>query len=335
MADLTAEGTQSAGLGTRGARYTFVLVWALGIWSTLMQSTLNQALSQLLLASALQLVAVLFLTLPGAMKLPLPLGLGCAAAAVLGGLTVLFAAPMAGELWPFNFSSYILALLTMRGNVWEGAAGGFALIVAAFVLGLVLDTAPAELFAFLVLSLVAWTVGIVWRKALTIAVRRERVHLTEAELFSLAADAAEAATAEDQAMIDEVRAEAGPVLEAIRFGRSIGDAEALRLDVLQEGIRDRIRSPQLRHKALDGTVRGARERGVRVLLLGSESAGGSALPEPLAEALAAAVAGVTQGSVTIRAIPDGRRAVVSLLVSDSILSNRYLFDREGELLEQR
>lgn len=335
MANLTSEGTQSAGLGTHGARYTLVFVWALGIWSTLMQSALSQHLPQLLLASALQLAAVILLTLPGARRLLRPQGLICAAAAILAGLIVLFAVPMFEDLWPFNFASYLLALLTMRGNVWEGTIGGLSLLVTAFVFGLTLGTAPSEIFEFLVLPTVAWAVGMVWRIALTIAVSRERVHLTEAQLSGLAAEAAEAATAKDQALINEVYAEAGPALETIRRGQLIREAEALRLFVLAEGIRDRIRSPQLRHPLLDDTIRAARKRGVRVLLLGSDSAGSAALNEPLAQALAVTIAGVAQGSVTVRANPDGRQAAVSLLIRDANTSRRFLFSRQGGLLERR
>lgn len=334
MADLTATGTQGAGLGTRGARYTLVLVWALGIWSTVMQNALDQYLPQLILASILQLASALLLTLPGGRRLPLPLGLMCAGAAVLAGLTVLFAAASTPDLWPFNFATYLLALLTTRGNASEGVGGGIALIAAALMVGMARGTPASDLLAFLALPLVAFVIGIVWRIALGIAVDRERTHLTAAELARLAAEAAEAATAQDQAMIDEVRAEAGPALDAIRLGRRIGDREALQLAVLEEGIRDRIRSPRLRHPLLDATVRDARERGIRVLLLGSESTEASTLEAPLAGAIAETIAAVAEGSVTVRALPRDRGAAVSLLVVENGSTRRIALDADGRL-EQR
>ncbi|MFV0434345.1 MAG: hypothetical protein ACK5LO_10225 [Leucobacter sp.] len=335
MADLTAAGTQAAGLGTRGARYTLITVWALGIWSTLLQSALDEYLLQLVLASALQLVAVLLLTFPGGRRLRFPLGVGCAATALLAGALVLYTASPEEDSWPFNFAAYLLALLTTRGNIREGIGGGFLLLAAGLVFGIAAGASPAELFAFLILPVIAFTIGIVWRIALSSAVARERAHLTEAELARLAAEAAEAATARDQGLIGGVRAEAGPALEEIWRGQEIGDPEALRFAALAEGIRDQIRSPSLRHPLLDGSIRAARGRGVRVLLLGSESAGDHRLGDALAIAVAETIAPVARGSVTIRAIPQGQRAAISVLVSEAGSARRSSFDHDGALLGQR
>lgn len=334
MANLAGAGTQAAGLGARGARYTLLAVWVLGIWSTFLQSTLSQHLPQLITVFALQLASILILTLPGDRKLSRPYGLLCALTALFSGLVALFTISPGEESWPFNFATYLLALMTIRGNAGQGIAGGTALIAFGLVHGLRSGFEASDLFAFLILPFLALVMGIVWRFVLTIAVQREEMHLGEAELSRLASEASEAAAANMQALIDDVRVESENALQAIVHGQHIGDAQALEFAVLEEGIRDRIRSPQLRHPLLDKFVQAARERGVRVLLLGSESSAETPMEDLLANAVAAIIAEASEGSVTIRAIPKAKDAAISVLVRTSENTRRYSFSRAGELIGQ-
>lgn len=333
MAELTSAGTQAAGLGASGARYTLLAAWALGIWSTLLLSSLSQHTAQLAIASALQLAGVMLLTRPGNQKLSTPLGLICALTALLSGLVVLSALASGGESWTFNFSAYLLALLTTRGNAWQGIVGGIVLLTSGLGFCLISGVPAAETITFLTLPLVAFVIGIVWRLVIAIAVQRERMHLGEAEMAIQASQASEVAMRGAQGLIEEVRIESGPALDAIRRGHEINDVEALQLSVLSEGIRDRIRSPQLRHPLLNEAVRAARERGVRVLLLGSEAAD-TPIETVLATAVARIVSQTSEGAVTVRAFPHSKPAALSVLVSNAEGTRRTSFRRDGGLLEQ-
>ncbi len=329
VASMSGTGTEAAGLGTRGARYTLLLVWMLGIWSTLMHGVAAANAGHLAGSSALHALSLLMLTAPGGGRLPALRAALCAVAAVLAGLLALYAASPQEDSWPFNFATYLLALLTIRGNVREGVSGGAALITAGLLFGVWSGEPATEVAAFLALPTIAFIVGIVWRVAIAAAMERERRHLSLAAAATLAAEATETASARDQALIDDVRAEAAPVLEQIQRDEVIGEAEAIRIAAVAEGTRDRIRSPGLRHPLLDAEVRTARQRGVTVTLLGTESAPLRSMQAPLALAVAAIVAQAARGSVTVREHPPGHRAAVSVLVSDAGSSRRHALGHDG------
>lgn len=314
-------GTQAAGLGTRGARYTLLVVWTLGLWSTLVDTLPGEAVA-IAVATALQAWCLLVLTTPGQGRLSVPRAAFCAAAAVAAALLAVPTASPPADSWSFNFHTYLLGLLTTRGNVRLGVGGGGLLIVSGIVFGASIGADAAAIAAFVALPIVAFIVGIVWRVAIASALEHERRDLAVASAAALATQAAEAATARDQTLIDDVRAEAAPVLEELRRGVSIGEPEARLIAATEEGIRDRIRSPGLRHPSLDAAVREARLRGVNVTLLGTEST-----TSPLGDVLALDVADilgrVEHGTVTVREHPTGRSTAVSVVVSSGEESHRF------------
>lgn len=304
---------QAAWLGTRGARYALLVVWMLGVWAALLRTPTTHVWP-IALGIALQGCCIVVLSTPGDARLSFGQALFCAGTALLAALLALPLAAPPADLWSFNFPCYLLGLLTTRGHVRWGSGGGAALVGVAAAYEASLGAAPWAIMTFLALPIVAWIVGITWRWAITTALEHERRDLAAASAAELAVEAAQAAAARDQALIDDVWSEAGPVLTQIHQGCPIGEARAREITTVEEGIRDQIRSPGLRHPLLDAAVRQARLRGVTVTLLGTESPHRSPVEDPLAREIVALIEPVGHGTITIREHPSGQRFAVSVLV---------------------
>lgn len=332
MAHLTAAGTDAAGLGTRSVRYTMVAVWALGNWSLLLKGLPPETAPALLLSVLLSLVAALLITTPGGRPLPLRHAVGAAATAYVSAVLIVLVTPPVTEVWAFNFPVYLLALLMVRGNMREGACGGVLAVATGIGAALVAGVSLSETALFVGLPVLALVVAVIWARALDTAVERERAHLSEASLAELEASATEAATAAEQELISEVRREAEPVLTLIRDGELIDDSVAQDIAVAEGSIRDRLRPPLLSHPRINDSVRLARQRRVQVVLLGSDASEQSALDDALAGAVADRIDRVADGSVTVRALPPGRGAAISVLVEGNGLLERWLLGTGGEVV---
>lgn len=332
MAHLTAVGTDAAGLGARAARYTLIAVWALGICSRLLAGVPSGSAPVLTVSSLLALLSTVLVTAPGSRTLPTLSAVAAAIPAYLSAGLVLLVLPPSGEVWEFNFPTYLLALLMVRGNMREGGCGGLLVLVTGAVAAISAGVGPAETAEFLALPTLALIVALIWARALAAAVKQERADLSAARVAELESAATEAAIAADRAFIAEVRSEAEPVLRLIRGGEVIDDALARDIAVAEGSIRDRLRSPLLRHPLIDTSVRRARQRRVDILLLGSDASNQSAPSDSLARAVAELIDAVDTGSVTVRALPPGRGAAMSVLVESGGVLQRSLLGAEGDLV---
>lgn len=343
MAGLTGSRPENpnsfaAGLGTRVARFTLLTVWLLGIASLLIRGAPQGSVAILTTSSLLTFLATWLVTTPGVQALSTPRALTAAVASFSSGACALLVLPPEEEMWQFNFPVYLLALLIARGNVKVGLACGLLLVLTGLTVGISREVAVTELAEFLALPIVALVVGIFWRGALVHATNRERQRSMEVARANLETIATEAAIASTKEVLILVRAEAEPVLIAIRDDAPLDDTTRREIDVVESSIRDRLRSPLLRHPLINASVHRARRQGVNVLLLGTESTHHRGLPpDPLAAAVAAIITATRQGTVTVRAIPEGRGATISVLVEsgEPPQRQRSVLDDSGNLIERR
>jgi len=334
VADLTAHGTSGAGLGTRAGRWALVSGWVLGVLSGWIAGALARPVD--LLAYLLALVGAVVLTGRGDDVLRRGSALAVVLCAAGAAALTVSAVPVKADPWLVDFSFYLVALLIPRGNGRSGALGA-AVLLAIVLAGAQASSATArELIGVLTLPATALMVGIVWRVALARIVVREHASRSRAARLALALQVEQEAARRSRSELSRIRDLAEPLLREIAQGADLDPARRHRLSIGEAAIRDRIRSPQLQHPALVAAVARRRQAGVRVLLLGEaeEGAAGGGIGDALVDAVVQLLEPVVAGSVTIRAIPAGRGAAVSVLLTDSSRTERVLVAADGTVIER-
>lgn len=331
MAGLTRNHTGGAGLGTFAARCALVVVLILVAASTVIDGSLSLMLPQpmQIAAFALTLVGAMVLTTPGDGELPPARAVVVPACAVIAGAFTLSAWDAAGEVWLFNITVYLVALLIARGNLSAGVAGGAILIALGLGAGRYSGASQQAVAALLGTPVMALCVGVIWFLLLRRIVAHERSHRTEIARAALAADVAREATAANARELGEIVARVRPVLESIIAGHPLDQETHRRLTMLEAGIRDRIRSPGLQHPILVEAITACRERGARVLLLGD---GARPCSQALAEAVASFLAPAGDEQITLRALPAGRHGALSLLIVGPDDATRVVFAEDGSVI---
>ncbi|MGA6204795.1 hypothetical protein [Nocardia testacea] len=218
--------------------------------------------------------------------------------------------------WAVYASSYVLAVLALRGRIGAAWAGAAAVAATLAVLDIALDVGLGSLFVpIIALCTVAGT-----------SVCALILRPTQRSLRSLHEDAAMRAAAEatlaaehserirQLARLDRV---ARPALERIARGAELSAAERERCRLLEAELRDSLRAPQLVTDRLGDAARGARSRGVEVLLLddGGFAQTPAALRERVVRVAVEALDAAETGAVTVRVLPPGRRLLATVLVS--------------------
>lgn len=261
--------------------------------------------------------AVALVAVPGD---PMPLGPSIALAstgAVSCGL-VLMAGPLPmsdlSPLWTFGLSKIIFSFMCVRGRV-ALAWLGLALMIATAMAW----SGQAAKFGFAVVAINAAPVlmGTVFAYTIRPVVRSIDA-LREQSTQRIAAEAAASAMIEERdAQLDRLDELARPLLGRIASGAELDDAECLECLLLESRLRDTLRAPMLQGAALVEAVSAARRRGVEVVLLDDHGMDDAepAVRDRVQENIAEELATVTDGSVTVRVLPPGRAAMVSVLVS--------------------
>ena len=124
---------------------------------------------------------------------------------------------------------------------------------------------------------------------------------------------------------------ARPMLDLIASGEVLTFAQREECRLLEAELRDGLRAPQLSSKALVAAARGARRRGVEVVLL-DDGGFADATPDVHVAVLdyaTQALDAANVGSVTVRVLPVGRRYLASVLVSEPTEDRRTEIDRDG------
>ncbi len=326
----TSGVTQAAGLGTRIARRAMAGVWALNVIHEMLSGVPVQA-PWAWGAYAAGLGGALLLTQDGHRELAQISAWTLAACAVLAG-TVLFAHADAGaDIWMFNFACYLPALLIPRGNPVIGSiCGGLLLILCAVYLW-THEGFTASGAALLTVPVLALVCGFIWRAVFRRMVRREQRFGREAEESRLVVIAAEERLAASSRAINMVREEAETLLERLARVERIDFGLRREIVAVEAGLRDRIRSPQLRHPRLDPLIFALRRRGGRVRLLGVQD--GPPIGDELALALAAELGPLGDGCLVTLRQSRQPTSEVTLLIHDSDARRRMVFDERGTEIE--
>lgn len=312
------DAARVSGLGSRVARWALLYVTATGaaqtvlLWGTFARPWL------VVVALAATAAAAVLLSLPVDDPLPLAAALAVAALPVVNAACVLpqLDPPHPERAWAFAVGCYFGGLLEVRGRPVAACGGG--VVALALVLAWARSHHATALQAAAVAGLAvgAYLVGALWRRMLERHVDRIRAHRSEEVRAAVAESATRAAVAASAAELRTIGAEARVLLDRIGAGGVLDEAERADARLLEARLRDRIRARALAQEPVAGACNRARRNGTDVLLL-DDGAGAGALPAPVLRRIADLVAPVAEGRVTVRVLPPGRGALVTVLVDQA------------------
>lgn len=314
-------------------RWVLCAVWGLGILTAVIDARLGRASVASPVAFATLLGALWAISTPGADVL----SRGRALLVVMGVLaTVTMVAatgPATGRTWLVDLSGYVIALLVARGNLGAGALAlvGYTAIVASWVAQ---SPPPPPFVAVLGAPAFALVGGVVWFVVLRRAVARERAHRSDAARAETDARIAVEAAHADQREIAAIRAVVEPILRRLLAGDSLDDAARLDAGVAEATVRDRIRSPWEPGNEFDARVERLRRQGVIVVQIGERSGRRVPMPAPLVVTLLEILAPVSTGRVTVRTLPPGRGAAMTVVIDDGATVSRTSVTADGALAER-
>lgn len=266
------------------------------------------------------LAAVLWLTVSGDRD---PLGIAPTVVAVgvgaVSGAAVWWSIPAGVMNWvrpgaPMILYAVAMCLLAVRGRVgWAWVGFGLTVVIAAVAVGAwgwrPGTSVPVVLRMFLSLlpvTLMMWFVRPLLRM-LRVLDRRE--------IAAVAADAAQAATAEQRRrQLTALGAEVGPLLTQIAEGRKLSEDDAARALLLEAALRDEVRGAGWMSAQVRVAAARARRRGVTVRLFDDRSVADGAVGTVgvLHAELIAILDGATCDSVTARLLPVGREVAATI-----------------------
>ncbi|KAA8882140.1 hypothetical protein F3087_39530 [Nocardia colli] len=227
------------------------------------------------------------------------------------------------SVWTAYTAGSALAMLVLRGRnvlAWAGtAATWFAVVLAAggeptaYVQAVVplVNVAIAAAFAAIMRSLRQLEIESTAR-----AVKQARV---------------DAQNAERKRQLNRLDRRARPMLERIAAAVPFQADEREECRLLEAELRDELRAPQLSTPELLAAARGARQRGVEVMLLDD---GGLETAPPLLCTRVRQVATleldkVQDGHITVRVLPPARRYLATVLVDGQNGNKRIEIDSAG------
>lgn len=218
--------------------------------------------------------------------------------------------------WPLGMSTVIFTFMCVRGRTFAAWIGLACMIATTsywtqatgqgIAPGLslsVVNAAPVLMSTFFAFTLRPLARSIYVLRAVSLQRSAEQA-------------AAAAVLEERDAQLDRLDALARPLLERIATGEGLGPGERRAGVLLEARLRDGLRAPVLQDRTVVDAAEAARRRGVDVVML--DDHGMDAIPEAEQARIRRAVAdeldSVSHGSVTVRVLPPGRRALVTILV---------------------
>lgn len=349
--------TGATGFGTPAGRFIMVAAWMLIVFGAILHDQLpltTWAIGPL----GAGLVGALLVTHPGANKLRPALAVAAMVCAAIAG-TVIFGMQLQNEmLWLYTYASYVLGALAGRGNMLTATVGSGIVWGLGAVWAWLNGAAVSGYLLVLSMPVLVVAICVTWNLALARVATRDMQYRSESERSRLAEAAAERHTASSREELAVVRREVGPLLARLAAGEPISGDFQLELRVAEARVRDRIRSPYLLHPELEAAVLQARLRGDEVILIGEsrllephlfepglgENFADGPDPEPttgqIGNALAHAVADQLNAieenvAITIRSMPTGSQAALSLLIRGETETHHTRFTHDGKVLTER
>lgn len=334
MGDLIAEATYGAGLGTRAARWVFVFVWICGVWVGFIDEYFSPLDPLNASVYAAGLMGALILTTPGSAALPAARSVWLPVIAMYIVVLVLLRAPEYGNNPLIVYAMYLVAFAIPRGNVVMGGLGSALVIGYASIWALMHGASGGALADLLVIPIGCVAAAIAWRLVLRRIVSQERHHRTAAGQAAQRAAASLEAIRASQQELQDVRAEVAPLLEKIAEGSPIDTEMRVALVQTEAAVRDRIRAPHLQHPDLVGAFARLRDREVTVVVLGEPVTDGDVIEEALVARLVEVISEATEGRVTVRSLPQGRAAAISVVLQSPKGSEQILLAADGSTVSR-
>lgn len=237
------------------------------------------------------------------------------------------------QLWTAYPTSYLLAMLVLRGRIGAAWLGVAAAALVLITLGAFTSWHPETMVRALtpVATVGAVTVFMAIVRPTQRWLRELRDQANQRAATEAAMDAATAERERQLAALDRV---AGPMLARIAEGIELTDNEREQCRLLEAELRDGLRAPQLVTERLSAAARGARARGVEVTLL--DDGGFRGVPEwvrrNVIDAAVEALDAAEAGTVTVRVLPIGRRWVATVLAAAPTGDRRMEIDTAGAVL---
>jgi hypothetical protein len=236
------------------------------------------------------------------------------------------------QMWTAFASSYILAVLVLRGRLgaaWLGV-GGIAVVIG--LVGVVAGVRAGVVVGSVVP--VATVAGVSVCAAIIRPTQRSLRLLREEATMRAAAEATMAAeNGERNRQLARLDTVARPILERIAGGAELTAAEREQCRLLEAELRDGLRAPQLLTDELSSAARGARSRGVEVVLL--DDGGFAGVPrwvrQQVIDSATRELDAANAGSVTVRVLPMGRRILATVLANAPDRDRRTEIDTAGNL----
>ncbi|CCF64508.1 conserved membrane protein of unknown function, putative ''Winged helix'' DNA-binding domain [Nocardia cyriacigeorgica GUH-2] len=236
------------------------------------------------------------------------------------------------QVWTAFASSYVLAVLVLRGRMGAAWLGVASVAVVVAVVGAVAGLSAGVIVGSIVP--VATVAGVSVCALIMRPTQRSLRLLREEATMRAAAEATMAAENGERdrqlARLDKV---ARPILERIADGVELSAYEREQCRLLEAELRDGLRAPHLATDELNSAARGARARGVEVVLLDDGGFDGvpPAVRRRVIEAAIKELDAANAGSVTVRILPTGRRILATVLAHAPEQDRRTEIDLAGEV----
>lgn len=352
VTSLDAPQAEAIGIGAPIGRFILVAVWALIVLGTALNENLPDT-SWVALPLAAGVIGGLLAANPGETRLGPVLSSGAVVCAIISS-TVLFGMEPQGQmLWLYFYAAYILGTIAMRGNLLAMTIGSVGVLGIGAIWAAQFQPTLSGFVLVLGLPVILLAACVTWHHTLVRVVSRKIRYRSDAERAQLAEEAAKFDLARSNRELDAVRGEAGPLLTRLLAGEPISDGFRLELRMAEARVRDRVRAPFLLHPTLETAVQGARLRSDEVVLIGGPLSEEPDIPEPssnetsiggheskwISDALANVVAdqlNTIEGnvSITIRSMPTGSQAALSLLIRSETETRHTRFAQDGTVLTE-
>ncbi|RDI49357.1 sensor histidine kinase [Nocardia mexicana] len=230
-------------------------------------------------------------------------------------------------VWTIYATSVVLCFLAVRGRSGYAVAGiGMTTLVA--VVGIGLGARGISLSMTPIVIVASGTLMASIASSNLQALRR----IADESAARAAAQATIRAQGEERArQLERLDDRARPMLERIATGDDLTGTERHESRLLEAELRDSLRAPALTTATLAAATRGARGRGVEVLLLddGGLAEATDGLVSTVVDAAAQQLDKANAGSITVRILPPGRHVLATILVDGPSEMRRIEIDHDG------
>ncbi|WP_051499357.1 hypothetical protein [Nocardia sp. BMG51109] len=323
-------------LGLRGGTGgLFLLILELTIVLYMLRNLSASPAWAVLLALLLQAIAGALVLVVAADPLPWPVtAFVVAAGPAATVLTVVtLDKDQAGHMvWTTFATSYVMAVLALRGRMAAAWLGVVAVVAVDAATGIRIGATDGAISAALV------PLGTVTAISVFVVIMRPtqrllRILREEATIRATAEATMAAADSERIRQLSRLDRVARPILERIADGAELSPAEREECRLLEAELRDGLRAPQLMTDELGGAARGARSRGVEVVLLDDGGFAGAPkwVRQRVIDAATRELDAANAGSVTVRVLPVGRRVLATVLANAPDHDQRTEIDTDGNV----